>query len=86
MVDDIFHRRYERADLVSIERIQTRSRQFAKRQATWFRGLEEVRLFGVGPEEDPEETLTYRGCVLAPNGRPLCSAKLYLMPATGRPW
>ena len=27
----------------TIERIQARSRQFAKRQATWFRGLEEVR-------------------------------------------
>ena len=26
----------------TIDRIQTRSRQFAKRQATWFRGLEEV--------------------------------------------
>ena len=27
----------------TIERIQIRSRQFAKRQGTWFRGLEEVR-------------------------------------------
>ena len=38
----------------TIERIQTRTRQFAKRQATWFRGLEEVCLFPVGPDEDPE--------------------------------
>jgi tRNA dimethylallyltransferase len=38
----------------TIERIQTRTRQFAKRQATWFRGLEEVRSFPVGPEEHPE--------------------------------
>jgi tRNA dimethylallyltransferase len=27
----------------TIQRVQTRSRQFAKRQATWFRGLAEVR-------------------------------------------
>ena len=27
----------------TIERVQARSRQFAKRQETWFRGLEEVR-------------------------------------------
>ncbi len=39
----------------TIERIQSRSRQFAKRQATWFRGLQEVRAFPVGPVEDPEE-------------------------------
>jgi tRNA dimethylallyltransferase len=38
----------------TIERIQARSRQFAKRQATWFRGLEEVRAFPVDPDEDPE--------------------------------
>ena len=38
----------------TIDRIQTRSRQFAKRQATWFRGLEEVRSFPIAPEEDPE--------------------------------
>jgi tRNA dimethylallyltransferase len=38
----------------TIERIQARSRQFAKRQATWFRGLEEVRAFPVEPAEDPE--------------------------------
>jgi tRNA dimethylallyltransferase len=38
---------------VTIDRIQARTRQFAKRQATWFRGLEEVRPFPVGPDEDP---------------------------------
>ena len=38
----------------TIERIQLRSRQFAKRQATWFRGLEEVRAFPVDPDEDAE--------------------------------
>ena len=38
----------------TIERIQARSRQFAKRQGTWFRGLEEVRAFPVEPDEEPE--------------------------------
>lgn len=38
----------------TIDSIQTRSRQFAKRQATWFRGLEEVQPFPIAPEEDPE--------------------------------
>ena len=38
----------------TIERIQARTRQFAKRQATWFRGLEEVRSMAVVPDESPE--------------------------------
>jgi tRNA dimethylallyltransferase len=38
----------------TIDRIQTRTRRFAKRQATWFRGLEEVRSFPVGADEAPE--------------------------------
>ncbi len=35
----------------TIERVQARTRQFAKRQATWFRGLEEVRPMNVLPDE-----------------------------------
>ena len=38
----------------TIEKIQARSRRFAKRQGTWFRGLDEVRAFPVDPDEDPE--------------------------------
>ncbi len=38
----------------TIARVQARSRQFAKRQMTWFRGLQEVRLVPIGPEESPE--------------------------------
>jgi tRNA dimethylallyltransferase len=38
----------------TIERIQIRTRQFAKRQGTWFRGLEEVKAFPVGPDEGAE--------------------------------
>ncbi len=34
----------------TIEQIQTRSRQFAKRQATWFRGLAEVRSLPIDPD------------------------------------
>jgi tRNA dimethylallyltransferase len=35
----------------TIERVQARTRQFAKRQATWFRGLVEVRPARVLPDE-----------------------------------
>ncbi|MBX6313239.1 MAG: tRNA (adenosine(37)-N6)-dimethylallyltransferase MiaA [Isosphaeraceae bacterium] len=35
----------------TIARIQARSRQFAKRQMTWFRGLAEVRLWPVADDE-----------------------------------
>ncbi len=38
----------------TIEQVQARTRQFAKRQATWFRSLEEVRSVAVLPEEGPE--------------------------------
>jgi tRNA dimethylallyltransferase len=38
----------------TIERVQARSRQFAKRQATWFRGLAEVRSVPIAVEEDAE--------------------------------
>jgi tRNA dimethylallyltransferase len=38
----------------TIERVQARSRQFAKRQATWFRGLEEVRMVPVECDAGPE--------------------------------
>jgi tRNA dimethylallyltransferase len=39
----------------TIDRIQARTRQFAKRQATWFRGLAEVQSVPVSAEEQPEE-------------------------------
>ena len=39
----------------AISLIQARTRQFSKRQATWFRGLAEVRAFPVGTEETAEE-------------------------------
>jgi tRNA dimethylallyltransferase len=38
----------------TIERMQARSRQFAKRQATWFRGLVEVRPIAIAGDDDPE--------------------------------
>ncbi len=40
----------------TIARVQARSRQFAKRQATWFRGLVEVQPWPVSPAEAPEGT------------------------------
>jgi tRNA dimethylallyltransferase len=38
----------------TIERVRARSRQFAKRQATWFRGLAEVRSISIADDEDAE--------------------------------
>ncbi|QDV35209.1 tRNA (adenosine(37)-N6)-dimethylallyltransferase MiaA [Tautonia plasticadhaerens] len=40
----------------AIARIQARTRQFAKRQMTWFRGLDEVELLPVPDDEPPEAT------------------------------
>jgi tRNA dimethylallyltransferase len=40
----------------AVERVQARTRQFAKRQGTWFRGLSEVRSWPVSGEVDPGET------------------------------
>jgi tRNA dimethylallyltransferase len=39
-----------------VARVQTRTRQFAKRQATWFRSLREVRPWPVAADEAAEET------------------------------
>lgn len=39
----------------AIELIKTRSRQFARRQETWFRNLQECRAVKLLPEESPEE-------------------------------
>ena len=39
----------------AIERIQMRTRQFAKRQHTWFRNLEECRAVEIAGTETPEE-------------------------------
>ena len=39
----------------TIQRIQTRTRQFAKRQETWFRGLVEVKPWPVGERESAVE-------------------------------
>jgi tRNA dimethylallyltransferase len=38
----------------TVERIQSRTRQFAKRQCTWFRNLREVQPFPIAPDEDPQ--------------------------------
>ena len=41
----------------AVERTQARTRQFAKRQATWFRGLAEVRSFPLERDEAPGATV-----------------------------
>jgi tRNA dimethylallyltransferase len=40
----------------TVDRVRARTRQFAKRQETWFRGLAEVVAWPVGPDEPAEET------------------------------
>jgi len=44
------------SDAAMVELIQTRTRQFAKRQMTWFRGLSEVRLWPLEEGEPAEVT------------------------------
>lgn len=39
----------------TVEQIQRRTRQFSKRQWTWFRGLDEVQSVEVSPSDSPEE-------------------------------
>jgi tRNA dimethylallyltransferase len=39
----------------AVDRIKTRSRQFAKRQLTWFRHLEECQPLDIRPDEPPQE-------------------------------
>jgi tRNA dimethylallyltransferase len=39
----------------TVDRVQARSRQFAKRQATWFRGLKEARAWPLSGDEKTEE-------------------------------
>ncbi len=51
---DLLDGRVDRAG--AIARAQARTRQFSKRQATWFRGLAEVRAWPIGPGEEPEAT------------------------------
>ncbi len=52
----VAHLAGERDLNATIELIQTRTRQFAKHQATWFRNLVEIRPFPVPPDEAAEET------------------------------
>lgn len=51
----IEHLRGERSFAETVERIQTRTRQFAKRQHTWFRNLEECQSLPISGDECPLE-------------------------------
>ncbi len=55
----------------TIERVQARSRQFAKRQMTWFRGLEEVQLVPIAPDESADR-IALRLLELIGDGRSHC--------------
>ena len=56
-VIDLLEGRIDRAGAIAMTRARTR--QFAKRQATWFRGLVEVRPWPVAPD-DPAEAVADR--------------------------
>ena len=49
------HLRGVRDRAATIERVQTRTRQFAKRQLTWFRSLAECQFVAVGASSDPRQ-------------------------------
>jgi tRNA dimethylallyltransferase len=49
----------------TIERVQRRTRQFAKRQGTWFRGLAEVRPWPLSLGEDLEQVAERLGAAIA---------------------
>ncbi len=49
------HLRGERDLLATIELVKLRTRQFAKRQLTWFRSLSECRCIGIGEPFNPAE-------------------------------
>jgi tRNA dimethylallyltransferase len=44
----------EATESQTVARVQARTRQLAKHQSTWFRGLEEVRTVPIEPAQDPE--------------------------------
>ena len=48
----------QRLDL-TVERIQARTRRFAKRQGTWFRGLSECRFVDLAEPTAPEDVAQY---------------------------
>ena len=52
----------------AVERVRARTRQFAKRQETWFRGLAEVRPWPVAADEPPERTAEALEGVLRSHG------------------
>ncbi|MEO0531407.1 MAG: tRNA (adenosine(37)-N6)-dimethylallyltransferase MiaA, partial [Planctomycetota bacterium] len=52
----------------TVERIQARTRRFAKRQGTWFRSLRECRFVDVGPDDTAEsiaDRIAETGAVVA---------------------
>jgi len=49
------HRQGQHELAATVEQIKTATRQFAKRQHTWFRNLEECRAIATSGEETAEE-------------------------------
>ena len=64
------HLRGERGRLETIELVKQRTRQFSKRQSTWFRGQLDLDWLEVMPDESPENTARRLGQKLADNHDP----------------
>ena len=52
----------------AIVRVQARTRQFSKRQGTWFRGLQEIKPWPVADDEPPEKTAERLACAISASG------------------
>jgi len=53
----------------TIEKVRARTRQFAKRQGTWFRGLSEVRPWPIAPDESARAAADRLALVIEREGR-----------------
>ncbi|HAB18319.1 MAG TPA: tRNA (adenosine(37)-N6)-dimethylallyltransferase MiaA, partial [Verrucomicrobiales bacterium] len=58
--------RGERSRLETIELVKVRTRQFAKRQLTWFQGQMDLRWLEVPSSESPSETAKRIAALLKP--------------------
>ena len=67
MLDLLAGRLPSESDAVSL--VQARTRQFAKRQLTWFRGLAEVRFLPLSGGEPPEATADRAAAWMVATGR-----------------
>lgn len=63
------HLRGDRSRLETVELVKIRTRQFAKRQATWFQGQLDLAWLEVEPSESPADTAAKLAAMLGKTGR-----------------